>query len=255
MTDTQGTEPIYQQIKTYLRDEITLGNLKEGDRIPSENLLAKEFGVVRMTANRAIIDLVHEGVLHRVKGSGTFVSPARYDSAIVEIRSIADEIASRGHSHSARVLFHSLVSASEAIASELCLGTNISAYHTQLLHYENDRAIQLEDRWVNPKAAPNYLEQDFTKITPTEYLLGAVPLQRAEFRIRAEIPSDSSSRALALGANEPVLVLRRRTFTGETPVTIAELYHPASRFELSGSSAYLERDHRKSLCDLSRSRP
>lgn len=235
MTDAKGFEPAYERIKAHLREMITSGNLKEGDRIPSENLLAKEFGVVRMTANRAIIDLVHEGALHRVKGSGTFVSPARYDSTIVEIRSIADEIASRGHSHSAKVLFNAPVSPSETIANALCLQTNSSAFHTQLLHYESGRAIQLEDRWVNPKAAPNYLEQDFTKITPTEYLLGAVPLQRAEFRIRAEIPSESASQALDLGSNEPVLVLRRRTFTRDTPVTIAELYHPASRFEFSGA--------------------
>ena len=235
MTTTLKPAPAYEQIKTYLREEITSGNLSEGNRIPSENLLAKQFGVARMTANRAVVDLVHQGVLRRVKGSGTFVAPTRYESTVVEIRSINRDVALRGHIHRAKVLFNAEVTPSEVISDELGGARNDRVFHTQMLHYENEQAIQLEYRWVNPQAAPEYLAQDLSQITPTEYLLRVAPLQKVEYRIRAENSSPEVAWALELETGAPVLVLRRRTFSFDTPVTVVELYHPAGRFEFSGS--------------------
>ena len=43
------------------------------DRVPSENALVREFGVARMTVNRAVRELAQEGFLTRVKGGGTYV--------------------------------------------------------------------------------------------------------------------------------------------------------------------------------------
>ena len=227
--------PVYEKIKAFLLEEIGNGRLRAGDRVPSENELARLFGVVRMTANRALVDLVHEGVLHRVKGSGTYVSPARYASTLVEIRDIRSEVLARGHAYQAELLGSEEVALNPSQAAELGMEPSQRAFFTEMLHLEDGVPIQLERRLVNPAAAPGYLEQDFASITPTNFLLQVVPLQRAEYRIRAEAATAQIACTLRLEPHEPVLVLWRRTFSPTLTVTVAELYHPAGRFEFTGT--------------------
>src|SRR5262249_54435906 len=97
-------EPLYRQVKRHILDRIETRALGDGAQVPSENELTRELGVSRMTAHRALRELTAEGVLHRVKGAGSFVAPARPESALFEVRSIAEEIGARGGKHSAEVL-------------------------------------------------------------------------------------------------------------------------------------------------------
>ncbi len=62
----------YEMVKTYLYSYIQKHALGKGDRIPSENELAEQFSVSRLTARQAISELVNEHVLYRQRGSGTF---------------------------------------------------------------------------------------------------------------------------------------------------------------------------------------
>ena len=66
--------PAFKRIKAHVLSQIQAGIWKEGDAIPSEQALAREFGVARMTANRALRELSDDRILVRVQGSGTFVA-------------------------------------------------------------------------------------------------------------------------------------------------------------------------------------
>lgn len=66
--------PKYLQIKNILLKEISGGKYKKGDKIPSENVLPSRFQVSKLTVVKAIEELVNEGILERVKGSGTYVA-------------------------------------------------------------------------------------------------------------------------------------------------------------------------------------
>ncbi|MFT4940956.1 MAG: GntR family histidine utilization transcriptional repressor, partial [Paraglaciecola sp.] len=93
----------FVQIKSAVLDKIESGEMRPGDKVLSENKLAASFGVSRMTARRALSELVVEGILARSQGVGTFVSDKRPMSSILEIRSIDDEIIQRGHRYSNKV--------------------------------------------------------------------------------------------------------------------------------------------------------
>lgn len=101
----RGLSPApYERIKRYVVERIADGTWKPGDAIPSETVFAREFGVARMTVNRALRELSAGRILTRVQGAGTFVTPRDHESPVLEIRNIADEVALRGHAYSARVL-------------------------------------------------------------------------------------------------------------------------------------------------------
>lgn len=226
--------PAYQQIKDYVLAAIHAGEWREGDQIPSENELVRRFGVARMTVNRAIRELAAEGVLTRSQGAGTFVAATKYQSTLIEIKSIADEIRARGHIHSAEVLKLQAVKADAALAAEMAVALGSKLFHSLILHYENGVPIQLEDRWVNPALAPDYLGQDYTCSTPNEYLMRAAPLARVEYRIEASRPDRTARAKLAMARDEPCLVLHRRTFSAGQVASMVRLYHPAGRYQFSG---------------------
>src|ERR1700741_706229 len=98
------SEPLYQQVKRHVLEAIAAGSLGEGAQVPSENELTRAFGVSRMTAHRALRELTAEGVLRRVRGAGSFVAAVKPESALFEIRNIAEEIAGRGNRHACDVL-------------------------------------------------------------------------------------------------------------------------------------------------------
>ncbi|HDR9488248.1 TPA: histidine utilization repressor [Burkholderia aenigmatica] len=227
------TLPAYQQIKRYVVERIANGDWKPGGVIPTEAELGKEFGVARMTVSRALRELTAERVLNRVQGAGTYVERRRYESTVLEIRNIADEISERGHRHSARVLLIERSDESEAIE---VLGLRSGpVFHSRIVHYENDEPIQFEDRYVNPALFPAYLEQDFTIETPNHYMVRLAPIQRAAFQIYAQKPDAQVRRHLLMEIGEPCLLLKRRTWVGEHVATSVRLWHPASRFHLAGN--------------------
>ena len=65
--------PMYKQVLNILNEKISSGELKPGDKLPSEAALIKEYGVSRITIRAAITELVEEGILARSQGKGTFV--------------------------------------------------------------------------------------------------------------------------------------------------------------------------------------
>ncbi|WP_153100079.1 histidine utilization repressor [Paraburkholderia hayleyella] len=226
--------PAYQEIKDFILEQIHRGVWGEGDQVPTEHELAREFGVARMTVNRALRELSAEQVLTRVQGSGTFVARPRYESTLVAIRSISDEIVARGHRHHASVLVLDTVCADETLAAEMQLEVGSLLFHSRLLHAENEQPVQLEERWVRPALAPDYIAQDFTQITPNQYLVRVAPLQRVEYRIEACMPEARVRERLAMAEREPCLVLQRRTWSQGQVASVVHLWHPGSRYRFTG---------------------
>tara|TARA_R110002096_G_scaffold46676_2_gene124780 strand:+ start:9092 stop:9820 length:729 start_codon:yes stop_codon:yes gene_type:complete len=235
---TVATDPIqarYRQVKDHIVKLINTGELKPKDRVPSEHALVKAFGIARMTAHRALKELSDEGYVTRLAGVGTFVAEARPHSDVLKVRNIADEIRARGHVHSAHVLTLQEVEAEQWLIDRMQMRPGSSLFHSLILHLESGSPIQLEDRYVCPTLAPNYLDQDFTKITPNVYLTQVAPLHSAEHVVRATMPSPRIRKYLKMPVNKPCLVIRRRTWTQGRPVSHAELFHPGDAYELTGT--------------------
>jgi GntR family histidine utilization transcriptional repressor len=238
MADDAPAPPLYQQVKEHILARIARGQLTEGDAVPSENEITRDLGVSRMTAHRALRELTSEGVLRRVQGVGSFVAPAKPQSELLEIRNIADEIAQRGRRHSAVVQLLRRERADAATAHLLGLAKGAALFHSLIVHCENDVPVQVEDRHVNPAFAPGYLAQDFTRTTPYEYLTALGPLDAAEHVIEAVLPDAPTQKLLQVRADEPCLLLTRRTWSNGLVVSRARLTHAGSRYRVAGRQDY-----------------
>jgi GntR family transcriptional regulator, histidine utilization repressor len=234
MNKPNPLQPLYLQVKRHILDNIGSGNWGTSTRVPSENDIVKSFGVSRMTANRALRELRDEGVLVRIAGVGSFVADRHAHAHPLEIRGIADEIRDRGHVHRSEIVSLERIRAAVELADDFCIAPRSELYCSLIVHFENDRPIQLEQRYVLPKLAPDYLNVDFARTTPHDYLVKVAPLQEAEHLLRAEMPDDRTRMLLAMTADEPCLVVIRRTWTSGEIASVARLYYPGSRYEMSG---------------------
>ncbi len=231
---TATAKPRYQQLKDLIIGQISSGDLRPQDRVPSENELVETMQVSRMTANRALRELTDEGYVNRVAGRGTFVADFRARSHVLEVHNIADEILRRGHSHTCEIVRQSLQHARGEVAKALHVEEGTDVFHLLLVHFENGAPIQIEDRHVVADFAPDCLQQDFRHVTPSAYLTAVSPLQEAEQVVRATQPNAAVRQRLQMTDDEASLVVIRRTWSRGRPVTFARLHHPGSRYELTG---------------------
>ncbi|MGY3569497.1 histidine utilization repressor [Vibrio paucivorans] len=227
--------PLYIQIKQFIADNIESGRWPVGHRITTELELTKQFGVSRMTVNKAIRDLVSEGKLQRKPRAGTFVCAPeeKAESPLLDIRNIADEVNQRGKHYRSEVKKQLAVTADDTIATKLGVMLGKEIFYSEIIHFENDTPIQLEVRWVNPSHAPDYLSQNFSEMTPNEYLSNNCPLSAIEHTVEAVLPDQHVQESLVLKQSEPCLLLNRRTWSKDNLVSSALLYHPGSKYKLS----------------------
>jgi GntR family histidine utilization transcriptional repressor len=229
-----GPEPQYLKVKNHLRDGIASGRWVAGDLLPSEAELGAQFGLSRMTVNRALRELMQEGMIERVQGVGTFVAQLHRISSTLTVRDVHEEIAERGHRHEARLhRLETLVATAEQ-AALLGLQAGVKLFHSLIVHLENGVPIQCEDRLVNPACAPDYLGLDFAHTTPTHYLLEVAPLSEARYTIESTLPGELEAKLLGIGKREPCLVVKRCTYSRGQAVTWVRLTHPGSRYQLQG---------------------
>lgn len=82
--------PIYEQIMDQIKAQITAGDLKENDILPSVRTLAKELKISALTVKKAYDNLEQEGYTVTVHGKGTYVAPANTERMKEEQRREAE---------------------------------------------------------------------------------------------------------------------------------------------------------------------
>lgn len=76
--------PLYEQIYEYIRQDIIDGKISPGEKLPSTRLLAKHLAVSRSTTDLAYGQLLSEGYVHAVPGSGYYVCDIKKDWLLSE---------------------------------------------------------------------------------------------------------------------------------------------------------------------------
>ena len=229
-------KPLNQRIKNFIQVEIDRGNWAVGDQIPSESELARKFNASRMTVNRAVKELTERGLLNRVQGLGTYVSPFVAKAPLFDVRRVREDIESSGKQHSCTILQLGRVQ----IFAEEALRTGISpgeAYYLEAIHSADGQPLQFEKRLVNSTIAPEFIDQDFTNITASEYLLRHIPYTEVIHTVDAIAMDDLTAGQLEHAVGTPCLRLTRKTLSNENIITHVELIHPGNTFKLTGTFA------------------
>ncbi|WP_449354190.1 GntR family transcriptional regulator [Virgibacillus natechei] len=207
--------PLYQQVKNYLEDKIASGEWFPGYRLPAEKELAALFQVSNITAKRAILDLVNDGILHRQSGKGTFVKqPLEQDlTKLVSIQD--DEGNSQLHPH--KTLTFKTAQAGERIGGKLGIQRDEEVYMVHRLKVENDKPTVIEYSFVPVKLTPDLSQYDIENellynIYSRKY---GMILDKAKVYISTMSAEKYEASQLGIPPGEPLFVLERFTTTNK----------------------------------------
>lgn len=229
MPGKPAVPPPYQQVKQHVMERIAAGGWRVGAQLPGEHQLAGQLHVSRLTVHRALRELTQEGVLERRHGLGTFVAPAQALVPTVRVHNIADEVRAAGQHFASRVLVLEAVPADDATAGAMAMGVGDEVFRSAIVYLADGVPVQLEDRFVAPAFAPDFLKQDFGHQSTTDYLRKIAPPTEAEHVIGAMLPDAQTRHTLAMSRNEPCLVVTRTTWVDDVVTTFTRFIHPASR--------------------------
>lgn len=223
-----GTGALYQRILSDIRGRILSGEWPPGHRIPFEHELSAEYGCSRMTVNKAMSELARAGLIERRRRSGSFVRRPQSQAAILEIQDMQAEVEALGLPYR-----YERASRREGVAT----GKDGFPEGTRLVelvcrHFAGTTPFCLEERAISLAAVPEAAEENFETVAPSPWLLARVPWNAAEHTISAVAADEHVAKMLNVPRHSACLVVQRRTWSGEQPVTYVRLTYAGETHSL-----------------------
>jgi GntR family transcriptional regulator len=221
---TPSFQPLYQQIKARLLQNLQAGDWKAGEMIPSEVELAARYKVSQGTVRKAIDEMAAENLLVRRQGKGTFVAThAEERTQYRFLRLMPDEGVAAGMQR--RLIDCRRMRAPVDVARALALKAGEPAVQLRRLLLAGERPVVYDDIWL-----PGHLFKGLTAEKLSGYrgpMYGlfeaefGVRMIRAEEKLRAVAAQPEESQWLGLPEGAPLLSVERLSFTyGDRPVEL-----------------------------------
>ncbi len=192
--DKNSHEPLYRQLAKLLVSQIQAGDYQTGNRLPSERELSEVHKVSRITARQAIDLLFEDGLIFREQGRGTFVAEPRMRH-LQGLTSFTEDMQARGFVPHSRVLAQEGLEADEEMADR--------------------RPIALQASYISLALCPGLENEDFKDQSLFALLRSKYYLYPTwtEIDVQAVPASKEEALLLEIRPNDPLLVIRGKTFT------------------------------------------
>lgn len=223
---------LYQRIIGDVRDRILSGEWQPGHRIPFEHELTAEYGCSRMTVNKAMSELAKAGLIERRRRSGSFVSRPRSQAAILEIHDIRAEVLALGLPYRYELAARKIGPADDEAEDDFGFPDGSKILVLDCRHFAGDQPFCLESRAINLETVPEAAEESFAEIAPGPWLLSRVPWSAAEHTISAVEADDDVAAALRIAKGSACLVVQRKTWSADQPVTHVRLTYAGATHSL-----------------------
>jgi GntR family transcriptional regulator len=225
--------PLYYQLETILRKRISSGELARGDLLPSEEALAKEYNMSRITVRQALSSLESDGLIVRKRGKGTFVSKKHTYLESPKFTGFIEDLISMGIRTKSKILDISMVEGPQNIQEHLELEVG-----TQLFRIEKIRLVE-----GSPFSyVLNYLPPDIGQKIKTEDLIVkpllmileddlGIKATEAVQSIEATIADTHVASLLGIRVGDPLLKGERTVFdVNHKPVEYVSVLYRADKY-------------------------
>ncbi len=213
----------WQDIEAEVLRRIHSRDWPPGSAIPNEADLARDFGVARVTVNRALRSLAQAGWLDRRRKAGTRVALHPVRKAVLAIPILRTEITGLGFDYGYRLLSRGLDTPPADILARMGGTVPDILLHVIALHLADGRPWVWEDRWVNPSAVPAILSVDLASTSANEWLVTFAPFTKGDYAISAVNATPEIAACLDCEAQRALLRVERSTWNGAMPITSVNL--------------------------------
>jgi len=226
--------PRYEQIVQWLREQVVDG--QPGDLLPSEAELAERFNVSRMTARHAVQILANERLVHRKRGSGTFIADQPLFRPAGPQLNFSTDMKRRGKRPSSKLLNAQLREATSEESRDLRIADESHVVVLKRLRLADDIPLAVETTALPPKCAV-VLGEDLEGGSLHTALRkhGMLPTYVVS-TISAETASEETAQLLQIESEEPVLVERRIILDqNDVPLEKSQSLYSATRYVISAT--------------------
>ena len=239
MTKSQsasGGVALWRQIADAIRLDIVGGKLANGDRLPTEALLAERFSANRHTVRRALAVLAEEGVVAAEQGRGTFVKSIRRLTYPIGKRTrFREGLKGQAGSLVSVSISDKIENATARVAEALGLKPGTKVVRTESMSVADDVPISRSTTWLPYRRFPDFAarikEMQSTTMVFQSYEIA--DYSRASTRISARHADVEETRSLNLAPGAIVLVSEAVDIDLEgEPLSYALTRFPAERMEL-----------------------
>lgn len=224
--------PLSQRILADITERIVSGDWPPGHRIPFETDLAAEYQCSRMTVNKAMTQLARSGLIERRRRSGSFVARPHSQAAVLEIHDIRTEVQALGRIYRYELVTRSVRRATGSDRERLEAAAGLNVLELTCRHFAGKSPFCLEERLISLAAVPEAVQESFEEVAPGPWLIARVPWSAAEHTIRAVAADAATAASLEIAAGSPCLVIERRTWSAEQPVTFVRLTYAGNSHAL-----------------------
>lgn len=227
--------PLYYQLKEVLRQQIRSGHLEPHAAIPSEPELVASYHVSRATVRQALNELVHEGLLYRQHGKGTFVCEPRIQQTLSELASFSEELKRRGKRPGGLLIVSELTRGHESVRDHLKLADEEQVVRLERVRTANSEPCAYEiDYLPYPRASGIYQRAKEVADGSLYTLMTSEGLSPyvAEQTIKGGVAGERESELLHVPVGEAGLRYTCTTYdsTGQ-PIEYSESFFPGDRFD------------------------
>jgi len=235
--DPRDSSPLYLQLSRSLGDAIRDGLFRAQEALPSERTLSETSGVSRVTARKAIDQLVDQGMIVRRRGSGNYIAP-RIEQPLSRLSSFSEELSRRGHTPKSRWLQRAITAGSAEERAALGLAANSKVARLERLRLADDVVMAFEVSVLPQAVLPH---PELVRHSLYEYLesLGKSPL-RAVQHIRALNADAVLATRLGIPVGTAVLFITRVGYLKSGAAV--ELTHSYCRSDYYDFVAEMRRD-------------
>ena len=230
--------PHYVRIRESLREMIAAGELERGQQLPSENELASQYGVSRMTVRQGISDLIDDGLLYRRHGVGTFVALPHIERDHTRLTDFFENSNIKGVQTRASILNIEINPVDSKIAKALSLEKGELSIHIKSIRFANDVPVTLHDAYIPHKLFAELIKDDLNSLeiqhlwTLFENL--GVRVKNAVQRVEARGADQEIARLMQINMGAPILYKERTVFADDgTPVEFTYCYNRGDMYSLT----------------------
>ena len=229
---TASPVSLHQRILSDIEERILSGEWPPGHRIPIEHDLTRRYQCSRMTVSKALTQLANAGLIERRRKAGSFVSQPHSHSAVLDIQDIEAEVLALGLPYRFDLIECRKRKARRGDKPQLDLAAGLSLLDLACLHMAGRRPFCLEQRLISLAAVPDASREAFGATPPGSWLVQRVPWTAAEHRIKALGADATQAQSLKIMPRTPCLVIERRTWSAEKPITFVRLTYPGDAHDL-----------------------
>jgi len=233
MIDFESRIPYYIQVKDILRGRIQDGTWSTGDRLPSESELCEMFAVSRTVVRQALQDLIHEGLIKRRKGKGSFVAAGKISEQLVQkLTGFYQDMVEQGLQPVTLVLQQHVIPATPTIAQYLKLEPETPVIEIARVRSVQGIPILIVTTYLPYALCPNLVTDDLNNHSLYTLLESHYHLYiaRGRRRIQAVLAEGQEAKLLEVNKGAPLFRLDSISYLSDgTPVEYYFAYHRGDR--------------------------